>query len=295
MMSFNNGYQDKGGHTMHIEPLQQPLRLSYRYNHNYQMDIHSHPLYEIYYFHEGRCNFIIGSQIHVLQPGDLILMHGLTLHSSNPDPRVEYVRSNIHFDPVHIRSLLNQCVLTNAFQPIDKLGNLLIHLGVEQQGEMDSLLRRMLHFRSQDDESSAYRFLLAFLDLLYFIYPLCLNSHQQQQNSVSNKELHVQRMITYLGQYYAEDLDMDILKREMFLNKTYLSKIFKEVTGMTIFYYLKKLRLNQANILFLLQPQLSVSEVCFKVGFKQISHFSRLFKQEFSCTPEEYRKKTGIN
>lgn len=279
---------------MLIEPFQLPLRFSYRYNKSFQMNMHSHRHYEIYYFHEGSCNFIIGSQIHVLQPGDLILMHGLTLHSSNPDLRVEYVRSNIHFDPIHIRSLLNQCVLTNAFQPIDELGNLLIHLEVEQQQEIDHLLRRMNYLHSQPDEPSAYRFLLAFLDLLYFIYPLCLNAQQKQQNSVSNKELHVQRLITYLGQYYEKDLDMDILKQDMFLNKTYLSKIFKEVTGMTIFHYLKKLRLNQAKVLFLLQPQYSVSDVCFKVGFKQISHFSRLFKQEFGCTPEEYRRTSGM-
>ncbi len=35
---------------------------------------------------------------------------------------------------------------------------------------------------------------------------------------------------------------------------------------------------------------LRVSDVCFDVGFKNVSHFSAIFKKKFGCTPGEVRK-----
>lgn len=69
-----------------------------------------------------------------------------------------------------------------------------------------------------------------------------------------------------------------------------MAKLLKEVTGMTIFVYVKKRRMNQAKILFMMDKNLAVSDVCYEVGYKHLSHLSRLFKQEFGCTPEQFHR-----
>jgi AraC family transcriptional regulator, exoenzyme S synthesis regulatory protein ExsA len=54
--------------------------------------------------------------------------------------------------------------------------------------------------------------------------------------------------------------------------------------------YIKEKKLEKA--LELLQStELSVSEICFEVGFQDSSHFTKTFKQKFNQTPSEYRKK----
>lgn len=265
-----------------------PVRLSYLDSGPYMMQLHTHREYEILYFHHGHCTYIIGTHIFVPQPGDLLLLDGKTLHTSNPVPG-NYCRTTIHFDPSYLSTMLNHSILTSAFDPFEKLSNHIIHLKGDTRMEIEQQLKKMDDLFKQNDTASYHRFLLSLLDLLYYIHPFCL-APDQELSKLSEKEHHVQRLLSYLEQHYASELDLEQLESEMYLNKTYLCKIFKEITGETIFIYLNKLRLNHAKIMFMMDKDISVSEVCYKVGYKHLSHFSRLFKQEFDCTPNQFRQ-----
>lgn len=207
------------------------------------------------------------------------------LPSQGPE---EYFRSVIHFDPSYLREKLEQSIFTKTFDPFSKQGNYIIHLKDDARTEAELLLKKMDHLSRQQDANSYYRLLLSLLDLLYFLQPLCcIPDHDMKK--LAEKELHVQRLLTYLEQHYTEDLHMEQIETELHLNKTYVCKIFKDVTGMTIFAYMNKLRLNKAKVLLIMDEQISVSDVCYETGYKYISHFSRLFKQEFGCTPTQFR------
>jgi len=52
--------------------------------------------------------------------------------------------------------------------------------------------------------------------------------------------------------------------------------------------YLKDKRLEETKKL-LLKTELTVSEICYRVGFKDIAHFSRLFKQKYHSSPSVFR------
>jgi YesN/AraC family two-component response regulator len=126
--------------------------------------------------------------------------------------------------------------------------------------------------------------------MLYYIYQLCEKPLESQQDLSTDKEKHVQNVISFVEAHYIEDIHLQRLEEELHLSKYYLSKIFKEVTGATIFEYLYQLRINQAKILFLLHKEISVTEACYQVGFKHLAHFSRMFKRQVGDTPERYRK-----
>jgi len=269
-------------------PMMLPVRFAYRFDTRWGMNFHTHREYELYYFHQGRCMYIIGGHIHLLSPGDLILMNGMTLHSANPGPQ-PYLRTNVHFDPAYLREVLNDSIFTSAFETIGQLGNHIIHLEGESRTEVEQHLHKMNDLYQKNDSVSFRRFLLALLDLLYYIQPFCPTTDQSIRK-MNEKELHVQRILTYLEAHYSEDLHMELLENTLYLNKTYMAKIFKEVTGTTIFIYLKNRRLNQAKILLMLDKNVSVSDVCYTVGYKHLSHFSRLFKQEFGYTPEQFQR-----
>ncbi|MCK9912405.1 helix-turn-helix transcriptional regulator, partial [Microbacteriaceae bacterium K1510] len=71
---------------------------------------------------------------------------------------------------------------------------------------------------------------------------------------------------------------------------SYLSRTFKEVTGVPLFDYIYRQRINQARIRFLLDPDASVTDVGYAVGFKHPAHFSRLFKRLMGVSPDRYRR-----
>lgn len=254
-----------------------------------QMKFHSHAHFEIYYFHGGKANYLIGDKIFVLSPGDMILMNGMTLHSPNADPSVPYRRSIVHFEPAFVKPFTDMPFTAPLLQPFYELRNHRIHLEGAHREEAEALLDRLCRLTEEDGALSRDRLIVAFLDLLLFIHERC-STEGDVPVFPSDKERHAQTIIEFVEKHYQEDVHLELLEERLHLNKYYLSKLFKDVTGATIFNYLYHRRINQAKILFLMHRELTVTEVCYKVGFKHPSHFTRLFKSKVGVTPEQYRK-----
>jgi len=264
---------------------------NYRTTGAFDAVFHSHPYYEVYYFHEGKCNYLIGDQIYNLAPGDLIIMYGMTLHCPKIDPDVPYVRSIVHFEPAILRPYLSLPRALPVLQPFEQFKNYRLSLRGEDKAEAERILLLMDGYQRKGDAVSAGRLMLAFVDLLYFVYDSCLKPLNERREFPSEKEKTVQDVIALLETRYTDDdLNMESLQKELHLSKSYLAKIFKEVTGATIFEYVYRKRVNEAKILFLLEPGLAVTDTAFRLGFKHLAHFSRLFKQQTGMTPERYRK-----
>jgi AraC-like DNA-binding protein len=69
-------------------------------------------------------------------------------------------------------------------------------------------------------------------------------------------------------------------------NESKLKKSFKKVYKTTIYSYIQKLRLKEANLL-LIEQSLSIKEVALKVGYKHQGHFSKLFFENFGVYPKD--------
>ncbi|RAP73895.1 AraC family transcriptional regulator [Paenibacillus montanisoli] len=284
---------------------QQPIELMYRNDEPYPgAQFHSHAFYEMYYFQEGECNYLIGDKLITLQPGDLILMHGMTLHCPNPAPHRPYIRTIIHMDPAYIHKVLQADTAAMLLKPFDELRNIRISLSPQDQAELETLLAEMNRLYSKTNEAgvrTAYnRFVMRVIELLHLIRDWC-SEPVYEQGHRSQKEQHVQRVISYLEDHYLEEITLDHIASALHLTKPYLSNLFKDVTGTTVFKYLYNRRINQAKMMFRLEPRQSVSEVCRAVGFHHLAHFSRLFKTTVGASPETYRKQmlqlgpTGYN
>ncbi|PYI52279.1 AraC family transcriptional regulator [Paenibacillus flagellatus] len=258
------------------------------------MSFHSHAHFELYYFHGGKGHYLIGDKIFVLSPGDLILMHGMTLHCPNMDASVPYRRTTVHFDPAFVKALADDKPFeVNVLKPFYELKNCRIPLSGDVRLEVEALLEKMRKLSDDRGKVSRDRMLVAFLDLLLIVYDVCEQSADSASAFPTDKERHVQSVVDYLEEHYQEDVHLEHLEERLHVNKYYLSKLFKEVTGATIFNYLYHRRINQAKIHFLLERSLSVTDVCYKVGFKHPSHFTRMFKQRVGVTPEQYKRQAA--
>ena len=87
----------------------------------------------------------------------------------------------------------------------------------------------------------------------------------------------------------AEEFEIQQLCRQMAMSRAQLYRKFKALTGKSVFEYLRTLRLHKAKEL-LLTSTLNVTQVCFDVGFNNLSHFSRIFTEEFGRKPSDFRK-----
>lgn len=86
-----------------------------------------------------------------------------------------------------------------------------------------------------------------------------------------------------------EHLDINELCRLACMSRTRLYTIFKNQLGCTPSEFQQQLRLKEAATK--LAQGLRVSSVCFELGYNDLSHFSRRFRQRYGCSPREYRDK----
>lgn len=97
----------------------------------------------------------------------------------------------------------------------------------------------------------------------------------------------VYSLINYLHSHFSEEVTLDTLSEYFEVDKYKLSKIYKSVTGIPPIQYLIKCRLENAK--YLLQSDNSIEEVCFEVGFNNLSHFSKSFKNHYGKSPKNYQ------
>jgi AraC-like DNA-binding protein len=93
---------------------------------------------------------------------------------------------------------------------------------------------------------------------------------------------------------YAERLDLDALAGEAGYSKYHFARTFAAAYGETPRAYLTRRRVERAKNL-LRTANLSVTEVCFLVGFESLGSFSSLFRRLVGHSPSGYRASSLAN
>lgn len=100
----------------------------------------------------------------------------------------------------------------------------------------------------------------------------------------------VETVKRWIAKHYHEPAELSQLAGLVFLTPTYLSKLFKAETGMTITDYLIEIRINHAKLLLREACSLKVHEIGSKVGYPDPAYFNKLFKRMVGVTPNEYKR-----
>ncbi|GAA0292383.1 AraC-like DNA-binding protein [Gracilibacillus halotolerans] len=270
------------------------LRIGYRSDTMDAFDYHSHPeQYEIYLFHSGSCRYIIHNQILDLEPGDILLMDGSTLHKPNINRDREYIRSVIHFSPQWIEGVLKELGIANVLDLFKDLQHCLIRTDDEKEKEyIDALIYQLVERKKAKVDAMWEAELKVLLtQLLVRIHQLCESNAIKVPYEKTEKFHHSQRIAIFIRENYNEKITLDYLSENLNLSKSYISHIFKEMTGYTVMEYVMTCRLIQVKYLLEMEPDKALKDVSNECGFESVSHFSRYFKEKVGVTPKEYRNR----
>ncbi|MNB81772.1 Arabinose operon regulatory protein [compost metagenome] len=103
----------------------------------------------------------------------------------------------------------------------------------------------------------------------------------------------VKQMIHYMASQYAHPVSIEQMCASLGYNRAYLSRIFKQETGLSPVTYLLKLRIEKSRQLLRERPELSVEQVAASVGLTDALYFSRQFKRFCAQSPTAYRLATA--
>lgn len=97
------------------------------------------------------------------------------------------------------------------------------------------------------------------------------------------------RARAFIHERYQEPIDLDQISREACLSRYHFLRLFREEFQTTPHQYLIDRRIEKAKEL-LRHRRLTVTDVCFEVGFQSLGSFSTLFRQRVGEPPVNYRK-----
>jgi transcriptional regulator GlxA family with amidase domain len=101
-------------------------------------------------------------------------------------------------------------------------------------------------------------------------------------------DARVKATIRMMHRLASDKLSIDLLSRSVNLSPARLRQLFDKETGRSPIQYLKQLRMKRAAAL-LRSSFLSVKEVVFASGARDVSNFVRDFKKQYGLTPSKFR------
>jgi two-component system response regulator YesN len=121
-----------------------------------------------------------------------------------------------------------------------------------------------------------------------------LIGHVERGQQSSGHDI-VEQVVAYLQEHYAnEDISLSRMASRYHLHVSYLSELFKKITGKNYSEYLTEVRIAKAKEL-VGDPQLRVSDISELVGFSNPNYFSQVFKKTTGLSPIDYRQKNYVS
>lgn len=100
----------------------------------------------------------------------------------------------------------------------------------------------------------------------------------------------VGRIINYCVTHLTEDLSLEALSKEFFLDRSYISRLFRKKLGVSYVEFISAQRVSSACEM-LSKTSKPITEIAYDCGFRNQSSFNRVFLAQRGMTPTEYRKK----
>ena len=102
----------------------------------------------------------------------------------------------------------------------------------------------------------------------------------------------VRKAKEYIQNHYGEPLTLEEVSEEVGLSPNYFSVLFKKTQGEGFARYLINVRIEQAKLL-LRETNYPIVEICRKVGYNDLKHFTQTFEKSTEVKPSTYRKLYG--
>ena len=127
------------------------------------------------------------------------------------------------------------------------------------------------------------------IDQLFFH---CVDNFLKSQVPSMNKEEMQLALLKYVEDNYQTIENVEDLVSVFNYSYTYITRIFKQLTGVTVNKYITDKRITAAKKMFDCNPDISIKDAGNCVGYHDQHYFSRIFKQVCGISPKQYKAET---
>lgn len=113
-------------------------------------------------------------------------------------------------------------------------------------------------------------------------------THMEKRSEVRSPDT-ISAVKAYVREHLSGDLTLDHVAEQVFISPKYLSKIFKEETGVAYSEYVTNQRMERARELIAKQ-EFTIEQVASTVGYRTSAYFIKKFKEIHGCTPKTFMR-----
>jgi len=246
-------------------------------------DFHYHDFHKILIFLGGNVSYIVEGRQYDLRPYDMLLIPAGEIHKPIVHGQTSYERIILYLSPSFFEK--NNSEGTNLFYCFESAmqsASNLVRLKNKKSSSLPEVIRNLvINSHSLNQENAQFGADLyqkiKVMEYLILLNRTMLTKQFDFSLSVTGHPT-VLSIMEYINNHISEDLSIDRIADNMFLNRSYIMHLFKSETGYTIGQYITKKRL------FLTTQYraqgLSVTEACYKSGFRNYSAYYHASRQE---------------
>jgi len=254
---------------------------------------HYHQAYELSFITEGAGHRIVGDSVEAFHPGDLIFIGPRIPHVWFSSASGSRQHSGRTLESVYL--LFDQEILPGEIRALPEFRHVNRAIELSQRGirikgdtlnQVSRLMLQLPYLTSMKRLTLVYEIMDLIGQSESFVY---LASSEYVKSKFESTNQRVKSIHEHLMKNYREDIRLEDIASLVHMAPASTSRFFKASTGLGIFEYLNKIKIDYACKL-LLKTDLNVVDISYDCGFNNLSHFNKQFRKFVGKSPSEFRK-----
>lgn len=251
---------------------------------------HWHEYMELCYIRSGAGTYCIEDKVFTVKKGDVIVINNSERHRvtfNESDPLYETV---IHFYPDLIWSGEDSLYEFNRLKDCLYVGSRFINKH-DSFPEFQQEVQRCVSRIEQEciGERPFYEVVVK-VHLLLLLTILVRSGTLVQEQAQKRRSGQMEEILEYIHGNLRNDLSLETIARQFYMNATYFSTSFKEKMGVGYYNYVVRQRIEDAKKM-LARTDYSIIRIAYECGFNSNGSFYSAFKRVVGISPREYRKR----
>jgi AraC-like DNA-binding protein len=260
--------------------------------------LHTQPGLEIGISHEGRAAMVVGKDIYMQAKRHLIVVPGQIPHQLFPDSSAIYKRTVICLDDAGLKETVSGMMA----QDLD-LKELISGQPCHLQLDMESyiyfdMLAKQINMEMKERREGWRSVVLANTSVLAVMLKRIVQAHKEKTERELRLKIeapdHVRQCSDYIAKHLHEQLSLQKMARLFSISPEHLTRLFRKEKGVSFYQYVLHARVEESKRLLREQPDLTVSEIAYNLGFSSSSQYNRVFKSIVKITPTAFRQDAGL-
>ena len=261
-----------------------------RHKNKFTYPLHCHADYELNFISNGAgVRRVIGDSIETIGPYELVLVTG---------EHLEHVWEQGTCNSEDIREITIQFSSTlfsedmlakNQFESIRKMFEAAKQGVCFPQEAIMKVYSTLDAIAQQTDSFTQYMQCMQILHDLSLFEWRTLATSAYAKAPLHHESRRVEHIKDYIHAHYAEPITLDDIANLISMSPSSCSRFFRSNAGKTVTDYILDVRLGNASRA-LVDTNDSVSVICYRCGFNNLSNFNRVFKAKKGMTPSEFRR-----